>query len=188
MDVTRTQKYVVNTGGGYAEVRAGLGLSLRNGCHSAEVLPHAVWAEIGLSLRKCAEANRRALELASPDPRCSRPRTAHRSRASSGRCLRTLRGLPGPISGQNRRERTRRPAVYQLFWSPRPPNACKIARAIGARAKIWAKILVGTRSRLRKLRAILAAKSAEVLFGCGSAWERLRLRKWSGPQNHTSPL
>ena len=56
------------TGGGYAEVKAGLGLSLRIGSDPAEVLPHAVWAEIGLSLRKCAEANRRALELASPDP------------------------------------------------------------------------------------------------------------------------
>ena len=119
----------------------------------------------------------------------SRPRTAHRSRASSGRCLRTLRGLPGPISGQTVESGHIDPRFINFFGLLDRPMRVKL-RAPSARArKFGPKFSLGrTRWRLRKLRAILAAKSAEVLFGCGSAWERLRLRKWSGPQNHTSPL
>ena len=115
---------VIFTGGGYAEVRASLGLSLRNAPGAAEVLPHAVWAEIGLSLRKCAEAN----------PRCSRPRTAHRSRASSGRCLRTLRGHLVLFQDKNVESGHVDPRFINFFGLQDRPMRVKL-RAPSARAR-----------------------------------------------------
>ena len=146
----------------------GLGLRLRNGCHSAEVLPHAFEPEIEIRLRKsiwrpagpgaCVPSPG---EQAAPGLRPGPPR------GSQGVC-RVLVQPAACFYSETRYNSARR--INLELHTQETPKCCNLARTRHGRAR-------------GKFYGFPMLKLRNVWRTCGSErpFEQLRLRKWRVP-------